>query len=86
MRYLLLIVIRIYWLWPKAGRRQCIFEESCSHYVFGITKRHGMAAGIRALKKRYRTCRGGYYRIDDNRARLVDGSIVAVDRLNKNIW
>jgi putative component of membrane protein insertase Oxa1/YidC/SpoIIIJ protein YidD len=60
MRYFLLLCIRIYWLVPSQARRKCLFKESCSRYVYRITKAHGFWEGVRALKKRSGQCTHGY--------------------------
>ena len=60
MKYLLLLAIRIYWLIPKSSRRRCIFKCNCSRYVYNITRKKGLVAGIKALSKRFRQCRNGF--------------------------
>ncbi|WP_299762436.1 membrane protein insertion efficiency factor YidD [uncultured Dokdonia sp.] len=61
MRYLLLITIRLYWkLIPASRRKRCLFKESCSHYVYNITKAKGFITGVSALHYRYKHCRSGY--------------------------
>jgi putative component of membrane protein insertase Oxa1/YidC/SpoIIIJ protein YidD len=85
MRYIVLIAIKIYWLIPGQHRRTCLFKESCSHYVYNITKRFGFAKGMGALKKRIRTCRPGCCAIDEFRVRLADNSIVRVEVLNSAV-
>lgn len=59
MRYLLLAVIRTYWLIPKSKRRTCLFKKSCSHFVFEAVSSQGTVAGLKALCYRFRTCRHG---------------------------
>lgn len=61
MCYLFLIVIKMYWKYiPASKRKRCIFKESCSHYVYNITKTKGFFAGVKALQYRYKHCRSGY--------------------------
>ncbi len=61
MKYLLLLVIRIYWaVIPASKRKKCIFRESCSNYVYRITKEEGFRAGMKALSFRRKHCRPGY--------------------------
>ena len=61
MRYILILIIQLYWKYiPASKRKQCIFKESCSHYVYNITKTKGFFAGVKALKYRYKHCRSGY--------------------------
>ena len=61
MRHVLLYAIRLYWrVWPESRRRCCLFRESCSRHVFRVTAECGFCAGLRALLRRFRACRGGY--------------------------
>ena len=62
MRLLLLLPIYLYWhLLPASWKqRQCLFSESCSHYVWRITREQGLVAGCRALRHRHKNCRPGY--------------------------
>lgn len=61
MKYLLLNIIRVYWLLiPKGKRRKCIFDKSCSHHVFYQTKINGFKIGIKELKFRIRNCQPGF--------------------------
>jgi len=60
MKYLLLLAIRIYWRIPTKYHDKCIFRESCSRYVYRITRQQGFRAGIRALLERNELCRPGY--------------------------
>jgi len=57
MKYILLIIIRLYWLIPCTYRRKCIFKESCSHYVYKNTHKRGIIGGIKSLRQRVYTCR-----------------------------
>jgi len=60
-KYLLILPIKFYWLLiPKSKRRKCIFRKSCSRYVFDKTINEGIISGLKALKYRYRNCRGGF--------------------------
>lgn len=61
MKFLLLGIIRLYWrIVPAHKRPVCIFCESCSNYVFRITKEQGTRKGIAALFERFQQCRPGY--------------------------
>jgi putative component of membrane protein insertase Oxa1/YidC/SpoIIIJ protein YidD len=61
MRFILLGLIKTYWLIiPSNRRRCCLFTESCSNYVYRITYDMGLKAGLMALKERYTQCRDGY--------------------------
>jgi putative component of membrane protein insertase Oxa1/YidC/SpoIIIJ protein YidD len=85
VRYLLLLVIRSYWLlWPERLRRHCLFHESCSHHVFRITKAQGLISGLKALWKRFQTCRPGYSFFKYGGAvhiLLVDGSVLPISEV-----
>jgi hypothetical protein len=82
MKWLLLIVIRAYWVViPSRHRRVCLFRETCSRYVDRITRTEGLVAGLIALFRRYHQCRGGYRRVLSETAegwalRLSDGTLV----------
>ncbi len=61
MTAILLLAIRLYWVaWPDRWKRGCLYRESCSRHVHRVTAAEGFAAGMRALRTRYRTCRPGY--------------------------
>ena len=61
MKFLLLNIIRIYWLFiPKDKRRKCIFDKSCSHHVFDETKANGFKIGIKELIFRMKNCQPEY--------------------------
>ncbi len=60
MKYLLLVLIRLYWLVPSKSRNRCLFKEFCCRHVFRVTSTNGFKAGIKALKFRFRTFRPTY--------------------------
>lgn len=60
IRYIILWGIRLYWLIPSSKRRECIFSKSCSCEVYDQAYSKGVIAGLKALWKRYKQCRGGY--------------------------
>jgi len=61
MKHLLLLTIKLYWtLVPAGRRRRCIFRQSCSRYVYGVTAREGLWKGLQALTFRFQNCRGGF--------------------------
>ncbi|MDR2284817.1 MAG: membrane protein insertion efficiency factor YidD [Sphingobacterium sp.] len=67
MRYLLLAVIKVYWLIiPRDRRCKCIFRHSCSKFVFDVTRREGFMAGSRVLLFRMRNCNGHFDIITDH--------------------
>ena len=82
MRFLILIPIYLYWhLWPSAlKKRQCLFKESCSHYIWRVTSELGLSAGFKALVNRYYNCRPGYRIIINDKGelqiRLVTGAVI----------
>lgn len=62
MRLVLLFAIKCYWiLIPKSKRNHCIFSESCSNYVFRITKDKGLFKGLISFKERFNSCRPGFH-------------------------
>jgi hypothetical protein len=61
MKYILILLIRIYWfLIPAHTRKACLFRESCSKYVYRITNEKGFFAGLEAIRERFKICRAGY--------------------------
>jgi len=83
MRWLILFPIYVYWYaWPPfLEKRSCIFKESCSHFVFRVTKVYGFVAGCKAMIWRYRNCRPGYKIVSNADGRfemhLVTGNVVS---------
>jgi uncharacterized protein len=61
MKWLILLLIRLYWKRPKKYRTGCChFKETCSHYVYRITNESGFIAGVNAFMHRFKQCRSGY--------------------------
>ena len=61
MKYVLLGIVQLYWLLiPQSNRRKCIFQKSCSKYVYEETQKNGLIKGLMALQYRFQNCRGGY--------------------------
>lgn len=55
-----MLSIKLYWiLIPKSKRRCCLFQESCSNYVYRITNEKGTLKGMKAFLFRYKFCRPG---------------------------
>jgi len=83
VKHLLLFVVRAYWhVWPENRKRCCLFRESCSRHVYRVTCHDGLLAGVRALFRRIRLCRGGYSvtaAADGFRVSLVDGTVISGD-------
>lgn len=73
MKYILLILIKIYWKYvPESKRRRCLFKTSCSNYVYKKAKEKGLFAGLKALLFRIHNCNSNYDIIEiDNRKLLV---------------
>lgn len=73
---------------PKRLRGKCLFKESCSHYVFHMTKEKGFGAGISALKYRVRTCKPNYFIIEnDSKILLVTAKndVIEEEFINKQL-
>lgn len=89
MKYLLLLIIRIYWIAvPPSGRKQCIFRESCSRYVWRITISEGFLAGIRAFRFRNRHCCPGYaiYKYKNHyELKTVNGLILKENEIDERL-
>lgn len=85
MKYLLLVLIRLYRLLPSSIKRKCLFRCSCSSYVYQATKGKGFTAGLSAFKKRWQQCRGGYaiyYTADGEKwVILADHSVVPASEM-----
>jgi putative component of membrane protein insertase Oxa1/YidC/SpoIIIJ protein YidD len=77
----LVLAIRFYWaVWPARWRRNCVYRESCSRYVYRAALEGGLAGGLRALRERHRTCRPGYGILRHHGAAwlvLADGSVLS---------
>ena len=84
MRFLLLLIIRSYWiLIPKNKRRKCLFKKSCSNYVYETTQVNGFIAGLKALCFRIQNCRPGYDLIIDpetGKKRMILRTGVMIDK------
>lgn len=78
MKAILLIFIKIYWLFvPEKRRRKCLFKTSCSHYVYQQTKENGIQKGLKALRFRMQNCNSNYQIIE------VDGEKILVTKTRK---
>lgn len=90
MRWLLLLLIRAYWaLFPRRWRRDCLFHETCSVHVFRVTETQGLREGFKALRTRFRQCRGGYRLqwLPDGSfvVRLADGALLPQSEASDSI-
>jgi len=86
MKWLLMALIRVYWLIPLKHRRKCLFKYNCSRFIYDTTQEKGIIAGIRSFRKRYAQCRPGYgsYQTPDgiDWVILKDKSVVRKEELN----
>ncbi len=87
MKYLLILLIRLYWLIPKRWRRKCIFKESCSLHVYSTTKEQGFIKGLKALKIRFRQCRPNYsfYTTEDKKQWVILKDKTVIERSKTNL-
>jgi putative component of membrane protein insertase Oxa1/YidC/SpoIIIJ protein YidD len=61
MKYLILLIIRLYWFSKSKYRKpKCIFRKSCSNYVYEITQQQGFLKGLKSFVFRYKNCRGNF--------------------------
>lgn len=75
MNLLVQLLIQFYWAcYPSSLKGKCLFKESCSNYVFRISKQEGFVAALRAVIFRYRNCRSGYNIIE------IEGKKVLVSK------
>jgi len=62
---------------------------TCSHYVFNSAQKYGFYKGLRALKERWRKCRGGYkveFWNSEFRIRLRDGEIADSNAIADHVF
>ena len=61
MRNVFIFIIKLYWKFiPEHKRRPCIFNESCSRYVYRMLNEEGFKSGAKAFIDRYKKCRPDY--------------------------
>ena len=88
MKFIFLTIIKLYWkLIPESNRNSCLFAESCSRYVYRVTKEKGFLVGLKAFYSRYKKCRPGYnivHNAQDGTTELylVDGTILKNDEIS----
>jgi putative component of membrane protein insertase Oxa1/YidC/SpoIIIJ protein YidD len=89
MKFLILIVIKLYWMvFPEKRRRFCLFKETCSHYVYRHTAEGGFFKGTSALLRRFKKCRKGYQVYSSHTGfemELADGSFLKEDEIAPRI-
>jgi len=90
MKYLLLLVIKFYQTFaPKKYRGKCLFKESCSTFVYRITKNEGFKSGFKALMYRYHNCRPGYHLSVENGMELlrtIENEVIEKSLINDRIF
>lgn len=65
MKQFVLWIIKLYWLAvPEHKRRNCLFRDSCSRYVYKTAQNKGGLQALRAFWFRYQNCRPGYQLIN----------------------
>lgn len=91
MKFIFLIIIRIYWiLIPITKRRHCIFEKSCSNIVYEETKVNGFMSGLKILVFRIKNCQSDFDIFTDTetgsmKMLLKTGVIVNEDQIAKRL-
>jgi hypothetical protein len=86
MKYLLLLLIRMYWLVPKKFRRRCIFKNTCSHFIYETIRQRGALQGLKALQQRFRQCRGNYSFYETNQQQwVILNDLSVVERADTNL-
>jgi putative component of membrane protein insertase Oxa1/YidC/SpoIIIJ protein YidD len=89
MKNIFLFIIKIYQVFiPKRFRGECLFKESCSHYVYRLTKENGFSDGISALRYRVHHCKPNYF-ITENKGKILlitaQHKVIEEEFLSKNI-
>lgn len=84
MKYILLLLIHIYWLIPKKNRKCCLFKENCSKYVYRNTMESGFKKGVKCLFQRMKKCRPNYafWEMEDGKSYVVLADKSIVDRID----
>jgi len=89
MKFLLLAFIKLYWkIIPENKRNQCIYNVSCSNYVYNTAKTKGLFFGIKAFKERFKSCKPGYLLFKDKgkwHIKTVNNIIIYQDNINPDI-
>ncbi|NLA16368.1 MAG: membrane protein insertion efficiency factor YidD [Bacteroidales bacterium] len=89
MKWLFLLFIKLYWkVVPESRRPNCLFKETCSHFVYKETVDKGFHSGLIALLQRIKKCRNGYTLYTSEQGlemRLADGSVIGEDEISPYI-
>ena len=88
MKYFFKFAIRLYWfIVHNSLKGVCLFEESCSKYVYRILEVKGAKAGLKALIYRFKVCRSPFL-IRKNKEKnqyelhLCNGDIIQENLIN----
>ena len=61
MKVILKLLIKLYWIIiPNKIKGVCLFNESCSRYVYRKLDQEGLTSGLKALFFRFKNCRTPY--------------------------
>ena len=86
MKFTFLFLIKLYWkVIPERKRRNCLFKETCSHYVYRTTVEDGFFEGVGALRQRIKKCRKGfqlYSSLSGFEIELADGSVIKEEEIS----
>ncbi len=53
--------IRLYWYFvPKEKRIVCLYKDHCSQHVYNAFDQKGFIFGIKALRRRFKSCNNRY--------------------------
>jgi putative component of membrane protein insertase Oxa1/YidC/SpoIIIJ protein YidD len=91
MKYLVLIVIRLYWkLVPASKRRKCVFKESCSNAVYKETNNNGFIKGLETLLFRFRNCNNRFeltvdFQTERTKVILKDGTLIDFEEMRDSV-
>lgn len=91
MKYVLLNIIRLYWLLiPKSNRRKCIFEKTCSNQVFDETRNNGFRNGLNELIFRIKNCHPEFdiytdYKTNEKKMLLKTGITIDENQIAKRL-
>jgi uncharacterized protein len=91
VKFILLNTIRLYWfLIPKAKRRKCIFNKSCSNQVYDALKLNGLKSGLKELNFRIKNCQPQFdvftdYKTGRKKMILKTGIVVDEDQIAERL-
>mgnify|MGYP002032404561 CR=1 FL=1 len=88
MKSIFKFAIRLYWfIVPNRLKGVCLFQESCSKYVYRTLQDKGTKAGLKALIYRFNVCRAPFLiRINNQKNKyelhLCNGDVVEEKLIN----